>query len=47
MKPTSRNKYRASKTKLQIVLMIDDFNFIVIAISDASQNILQNTEAKQ
>jgi hypothetical protein len=47
MKPTSRKKSRASKTKLQTVLMLDDFDFIIAVVSDASQDIMQNTEAKQ
>jgi hypothetical protein len=47
MKPISRKKSRASKTKLQTVLMLDDFDFIIAAVSDASQDILQNNEAKQ
>jgi hypothetical protein len=47
MKPTSRKKSKATKTKLQTVLMLDDFEFIIAAISDASQDIMQNTEAKQ
>jgi hypothetical protein len=47
MKPISRKKSRASKTKLQTVLMLDDFDFIIAVVSDASQDILQNNEAKQ
>jgi hypothetical protein len=27
--------------------MLDDFDFIIAAVSDASQDLLQNTEAKQ
>jgi hypothetical protein len=27
--------------------MLDDFDFIIAAVSDASQDIMQNTEAKQ
>jgi hypothetical protein len=47
MKPTSRKKSKATKTKLQTVLMLDDFDFIIAVVSDASQDIMQNTEAKQ
>jgi hypothetical protein len=47
MKPTSRKKSKASKPKLQTVLTIDDFDFIIAAVSDASQDILQNNEAKK
>jgi hypothetical protein len=46
MKPTSRKKSKASNPNMQIVLMVDDFNFIIIAISDASEDILQRNEAK-
>jgi hypothetical protein len=46
-KPTSRKKSIASKTKFHIMLMLDDFEFIITTISDASQDIMQNTEAKQ
>jgi hypothetical protein len=47
MKPTSRKKSNASKTKLQTVLTLDDFDFIMEAVSDASEDILQRNEAKQ
>jgi hypothetical protein len=47
MKPTSRKKSKASKTKLQTVLTLDDFDFIIAAVSDASEDILQRNEAKQ
>jgi hypothetical protein len=47
MKPTSRKKSKASKPKLQTVLMVDDFDFIIAAVSDASEDILQRTEEKQ
>jgi hypothetical protein len=36
MKPISRKKYRASKTNLQTMLMLDDFDFIITTISNAS-----------
>jgi flagellar hook-basal body complex protein FliE len=48
MKPTSRKKSKASTlTKMQTVLTLDDFDFIIAAVSDASQDILQKHEAKQ
>jgi hypothetical protein len=47
MKYTSWKKSKESKPKLHTVLTIDDFDFIIAAISDASQDILQNNEAKQ
>jgi hypothetical protein len=47
MKPTSWKKSRASKTKLQTVLTLDDFDFIIAVVSDTSLDILQNNEAKQ
>jgi hypothetical protein len=46
-KPTSRKKSKATKTKLQTVLALNDFDFIIAAISYTSQDIMQNTEAKQ
>jgi hypothetical protein len=39
-KPTSWKKSKSSKTKLQTVLMLDDFDFIIAAISDASEDLL-------
>jgi hypothetical protein len=36
MKPTSRKKYKANKPKIQTVLTIDDFDFIIVPISDTS-----------
>jgi hypothetical protein len=35
MKPTSQKKSKSTKTKLQTVLMLDDFDFISIAVSDS------------
>jgi hypothetical protein len=46
-KPTSRKKSRATLTKMQTVLTVDDFDFIIAAVADASQDILQKHEAKQ
>jgi hypothetical protein len=47
MKPTSRKKSKGRNPKLRTVLKIDDFDFIIVAISDASQDILQNNKAKK
>jgi hypothetical protein len=47
MKPTSRKKSKSTRTKLQTVLMLNDFDFIIVVVSDASQDIMQNTEAKK
>jgi hypothetical protein len=47
MKPTSRKKSKASKTKLQTMLMLDDFDFIIAAVSDASEDLLHRNEAKK
>jgi hypothetical protein len=46
-KPTSRKKSRASKTTMRTMLMVDDFDFIIAVVADASQDILQKHEAKQ
>jgi hypothetical protein len=40
MKPTSRKKSKASKLKLQTVLTVDDFDFIIAVVSNASVDIL-------
>jgi hypothetical protein len=45
-KPTSRKKSRATMTKMQTILTIDDFDFIIAVVNDASQEILQKHEAK-
>jgi hypothetical protein len=46
-KPTSWKKFKSSKPHMQIVLMMDDIDFIIVAISDTSEDILQCSEAKQ
>jgi hypothetical protein len=46
-KTTSWKKSKAAKTKLQTVLTLDDFDFIIAFISNASQDLLQNTKSKQ
>jgi hypothetical protein len=40
MKPTSQKKSKAINPKLQTILTIDDFNFIIAVVLDASQDIL-------
>jgi hypothetical protein len=47
MKPTSWNKSKESKPKLQTVLTVDDFDFIIAVVLDALEDILQRNEAKQ
>jgi hypothetical protein len=47
MKPTSRKKSKVSKPKLQTMLMVNDFDFIITSVSDASEDILQRNKAKQ
>jgi hypothetical protein len=47
MKPTSWKKSRATMTKMQTMLTIDDFDFIITTVNDASQEILQKHEAKE
>jgi hypothetical protein len=47
MKPSSRKKSKSNKPKMQNVLMVDDFDFIISAVGDASEEILQRNEEKQ
>jgi len=47
MKPSSWKKSKSNKPKMQNVLTVDDFEFIISAIGDASQEILQINEEKQ
>jgi hypothetical protein len=47
LKPSSQKKSRATLTKMHTFLMVDDFDFIIVAINDASQEILQKHEAKK
>jgi hypothetical protein len=47
MKPTFQKKYRATLTKMQTVLTVDDFNFIIVSVADASKDILYKHESKQ
>jgi hypothetical protein len=47
MKPSSWKKSKANKPKMQSVLMVDDFDFIILAVGDALEEILQRNDAKQ
>jgi hypothetical protein len=47
MKPTSQKKSKASKPKVQTMLMVDDFDFIIVVVSDVSEDILLRNESKQ
>jgi hypothetical protein len=40
-KPSSQKKSRATVTKMKIVLTVDNFDFIITTVNDASQEILQ------
>jgi hypothetical protein len=46
-KPPSWKKSKASKPKLQTMLMVDDIDLITTDISDTSEDILQCNEEKQ
>jgi hypothetical protein len=39
LKPSSRNKLKATMTKMQTVLTSDDFEFLIAAMQDASLEI--------
>jgi hypothetical protein len=47
LKPSSRKKPRTPITKMKTVLTLDDFNFIIAAVGDASQEVIQKQEVKQ
>jgi hypothetical protein len=47
LKSSSRKKPRTPVTKMWTTLTLDDFNFIIAAVNDASQEILEKQEAKQ
>jgi hypothetical protein len=47
LKPSSRKKSRTPVTKMQTTLTLDDFNFIIAALNDASLKIVEKQEAKQ
>jgi hypothetical protein len=40
-KPSVRKKSRANKPQLQTVIMVDDIELIIAAVSDTSEDILQ------
>jgi hypothetical protein len=45
-KPSSRKKMKATRTKFETTLTSDDFNFIVVALNDASLEITEKIKAK-
>jgi hypothetical protein len=47
LKPSSRKKVKATKTKFETTLTSDDFDFIVATLNDASLEIAEKQEAKQ
>jgi hypothetical protein len=47
LKPSSRKKMKATRTKFETTLTSDDFDFIVAALNDASLEIAEKQEAKQ
>ena len=46
-KPSSRKKSKATTTKFETTLTLDDFDFIVATLNDASLEIVEKQEAKQ
>jgi hypothetical protein len=46
-KPSSRKKMKATRTKFETTLTSDDFDFIIVALNDASLEIAEKQEAKQ
>jgi hypothetical protein len=47
LRPSSRNKLKTPVNKIQTSLTLDDFYFIVVAVIDASKEIIEKQEAKQ
>jgi hypothetical protein len=47
LKPSSRKKMKATRTKFETTLTSDDFDFIVATLNDASLEIEEKQEAKQ
>jgi hypothetical protein len=47
LKPSSRKKMKATRTKFETTLTSDDFDFIVATLNDASLEIVEKQEAKQ
>jgi hypothetical protein len=46
-KPSSRKKSKATMTNMKTVLTVDDFDFIITTLNDASMEIVEKQEAKQ
>jgi hypothetical protein len=46
-KPSLRKKFRATVTKMKTVVTVDDFDFIIAVLNDASLEIAEKQEAKQ
>jgi hypothetical protein len=46
-KPSSQKKSEATMTKMQTILTSDDFDFIIVALNDASLEIVEKQEAKK
>jgi hypothetical protein len=47
LKPSSRKKSKATRSKFETTLTSDNFNFIIAALNDASLEIAEKQEAKQ
>jgi hypothetical protein len=47
LKSSSRKKPRTPVTKMKTTLMLDDFDFIVTMVNDASKEIIEKQEVKQ
>jgi hypothetical protein len=46
-KPSLRKKSKDNKPKMKSVLTVDDFDFIISAVRDVAEEILQRNEARQ
>jgi hypothetical protein len=46
LKPSSQKKVKATMTKMQTILTSNDFDFIILALNDASLEIAEKQEAK-
>jgi hypothetical protein len=47
LKPSSRKKMKETRTKFETTLTFDNFEFIIVALNDASLEIIERKEAKQ
>jgi hypothetical protein len=47
LKPSSRKKSKATRTKFETTLTSNEFDFIVVAVNDASLEITKKQESKQ